>query len=206
MWGTGTPDRHPVVETRIGEVDFPPVEDSSLKRFTAILFLVALTLLAGATPAEELRPFRLSVSTGLGGSFDSEADTSFDNSSFQLGFAWARDHITLVGVRYGQLDLDSGTPDLFSAELTYVTIAGEYVFSEGYYESGLYLGLGIYELDGSTSLGPFDETAVGLTVGVTGEFPITARWAILLEISGHYADISTVRLFAMGHAGLAYRF
>ena len=177
-----------------------------MKRFTAVPFLVALALLAAPASAQELRPFRVSLSAGIGGSADSAADTGFDNSSFQLGFAWERDQISLVGVRYGQLDLGDGE---LGVELSYVTIAGEYVFSEGYYDSGLYLGLGLYQLDGTTSQSTgavLDDTAVGVTVGVTAEFPITGRWAALLEISGHYADLPGIRLFGMGHAGLAYRF
>ena len=182
-----------------------------MKRFTAGPSLVVFALLAGPAAAQDLRPFRVSLFSGFGGSFDSAADTGFDNSSFQLGCAWERDQTTLVGVRYGRLDFDDirgvdGTPDVLGVELSYLTIAGEYVFSEGYYDSGLYLGLGLYELEGATSLGGLDETAIGVTVGVTGEFPITDRWAVLLEISGHYADLSRLDLFGMGHAGLAFRF
>ncbi len=183
-----------------------------MKRFTAVPFLVVFALLAGPASAQDLKPFRVSLFSGLGGSFNSAADTGFDNSSFQLGFAWARDQITLVGVRYGQLDLDhgipgeAGIPAELGAELTYITIAGEYVFSEGYYDSGIYLGLGLYELEGTKSLRGLDETAIGVTVGVTGEFPITDRWVVLVEISGHYADLSRINLFGMGHAGLAFRF
>ena len=42
----------------------------------------------------------------------------------------------------------------------------------------------------------------------TGEFPITRQLGVLVELSGHYADLRRegVQFFGMGHAGVVWHF
>jgi hypothetical protein len=41
---------------------------------------------------------------------------------------------------------------------------------------------------------------------VTGDFRLTDRFSIVIELSGHYTDLDAADLLAMGHAGVAFRF
>ena len=76
-----------------------------------------------------------------------------------------------------------------------------------FYDSGIYFGLGLYDVTGLTSLGEDqDHTTVGLTVGLLGDFPINGRWSVLAEISGHYADLGGTQLFVLADVGVGYRF
>lgn len=178
-----------------------------LKNRRLHLVLVVLLLAPSALVAQNADTFSASVLGGLGGALDEEPDAGVTNPSFQLGFAWQTDDNTRVGLRLGQLDFGSETVNTVrEGDLTYFTLAGEYRFTESYYESGLYLGVGGYRLEGVEGLTPFDDTAIGLAAGVTGEFTVTRRWAILVELSAHYADLDRIQIFAMAHGGVTYRF
>ena len=96
------------------------------------------------------------------------------------------------------------SPHPVDSELTYLTLAGDYSLSAGYYQSSLFLGVGYYGIDGQNTYE--DDTALGLNVGTTGDFRINDRWSVLIEFSGHYADLDYAQFFIMGHAGLAFHF
>ena len=150
--------------------------------------------------------FSIALMGGLGGSFDAEPDTGLDNTGLQVRFTMELDLRTDFAVRVGKMDLEgeSSVPGLFDSELTYLTLAGEYAFPAGYYESGLFIGLGLYDLSGDLFIP--DEDGIGLTVGASGEFRITDRFFAVVEFSGHYADLDYAQFFAMGHAGVGFRF
>lgn len=178
----------------------------------SLLFVVVASALAAAAPlpaaAQELYSFTASAFGGIGGSLDADPGEGVGNSSYQIAFSVVTEPRTQVGIRYGEIDLGSGQFErLIGADLTYATVAGEYRFDEGYYEAGLYLGLGGYRLEGTTlGGGGGDETGIGLVFGATGEFEINRRFGIVVELSGHYADLDQAQFFAMGHAGLAFHF
>jgi len=170
----------------------------------AFLFL-SLAAMAGAAQAQEEHPFRASLFYGLGGA-DSDEGGSWDNGTYQLGFSWVSDYDILVGLRVGQLGFDEGPGGRVDADLTYATIGGEYLFNEGYYTSGVYFGLGYYGLDeGELPLSERDDS-IGLVLGLTGDFAMTKRFSILVELSGHYTELENVDLMAMGHVGVAFKF
>lgn len=111
-------------------------------------------------------------------------------------------------MRAGQLALDKDDffNSLADAEMTYATIGGEYRSRTTYYDSGIYMSLGAYRLTGNRAGGEDDETAPGLSIGVTGEFRIN-RWSgVLVELSGHYVDFDESQVFGMGNAGVVFRF
>lgn len=170
----------------------------------------AALLLAPASPARAIEDYNFTVGllAGVGSALDAD-DNDTDNSSFQLDFGFVTDIRTHVVARLGRIDFGSDRLDsLTNADLTYLTVAGEYRFSEGYFESGLFLGLGVYELSGDRLDGSGDdsETSLGVTAGVTGEFEITRRLSFVLELAGHLVDLETSDAFATGHAGLAFHF
>ena len=177
-------------------------------RLTRLFVLAALLLLPGAARAQELYTFTASVLGGLGGSLDADPGDDLGNTGFQLNLTMVTEPRTQVGFRLGRLGLDSQDRfgSLSEADLSYVTVAGEYRFPQSYYESGLYLGLGGYRLEGTRGGQDESDTAVGLTLGVTGEFKVTQWLGVLVELSGHYADLDEAQFFALGHAGLAIHF
>jgi hypothetical protein len=160
-----------------------------------------LGLGASSQASAQAKSFTVGLFGGLGGSTDSEFDSDVDNAGFQALFSAKIAQKTRFSIRAGSLDLE--TDDLFDNQLDYITLTGEYRFDDSYYESGLFLGLGVYDLSGDVFE---DETSIGLTVGVNGEFRFHPRWSVMVEVSGHYADLDQANLFLMGHVGLAFDF
>lgn len=185
---------------------------SRTHRTTATLATIAVVLCLGALPAaaQELYTFTVGALVGVGGSLDADPGDSLTNSSLQLNLSVVTEPRTHVGLRLARLDLDQsdGFGSLLNAEMTYLTVGGEYRYDEGYYESGIYLGLGGYKLEGTSilDLQGTDETALGGVIGVTGEFRMTRRLGILLELSAHYVDFEEAQFFAVFHGGVAIHF
>ena len=172
--------------------------------------LAGLLLLPGAARAQEDYTFSVAGLGSIGGSIDAEPGDALSNTGFQLNLAMVTDPKTLVGVRIGQLGLDADElfGSLSDADLTYVTVGGEYRFNEDWYDSGVYLALGGYRLEGTALDGEDSrESSFGLAIGATGEFKVNQWLSVLLELSGHYAvDFDEAQIFAMGHGGFAVHF
>gem|GEM_PF-706129 len=170
--------------------------------------LSGFLLVAGPASAEPAFDMSVSAMLGVGGAVG-EDDVGFGNSTYQLGFAWVIESDILLGVRVGQVDFDAEdrVGDLSDFSLTYVNVVGEYRFSESYYTSGVYLGLGAYEVGAERDfLGSADETSLGIALGLTGEFDVSPAWAVRLEVAGHVVPSTEVSTFATAHVGVAYRF
>jgi hypothetical protein len=149
---------------------------------------------------------------GVGGSVDVKPGSrSYSNASWQVEGLVVTETHTLLGVRAGHLAL-GGKDTLFGsrtgADLSYVTIAGQYMFQESYYDSGVYLGLGGYRLGGNDAVtgASASKTVAGGVLGFTGDFRATRRISVVVELSGHYIDIRNAHIFAMAHGGLAFHF
>ena len=189
--------------------------------FLSILVATALALVPGSSFAQTQYRYTVGLMAGFGGTTGSEPasatvdDVFLREDRFDLGFQLLFDMEIRRGtsfvVRLGQMDVeidDAGllapfTPTVDS-ELTYLTLAGEYSLSAGYYQSSLFLGVGYYGIDGQNVFE--DDTGLGLTVGTTGDFRVNDRLSVLVELSGHYADVDYAQFFIMGHAGLAFHF
>jgi len=173
------------------------------------LLLVALGA-AGPAGAQELYTYTVSAFGGLGGSVDADPGDSLSNGGFQLGASIVTEPYTRVAVRAGRLGLGDGDrfANLFDADLEYVTLAGEYRFKERYYDSWAYLGLGSYRVEGDRlfGAGEGDDSSLGLALGLVGEFTVTRSIDVVVEVSGHYADLDQAQVFGMGHAGLSFHF
>jgi hypothetical protein len=186
------------------------LQSRSLK--PSLIALGTALALAAAAPAaaQELYTFTVSGFGGFGGSVDADVGDGLDGTGFQLGASMLTEARTRVALRGGQLGLADGDQfeSLLDADLSYVTLAGEYRFTESYYAPWAYIGLGGYRIAGDDVFGggDSDDTALGLVIGLTGDFTITRRLDFVVEISGHYADFDDASVFAMGHAGLAFHF
>lgn len=175
------------------------------KTASFVLLVLALFVLPAGASADSV--FRLNLMAGAGGSLD-EDDAGLSNSTFQLGFSVEPEDQLLVGLRVGQLDFGNALigPSV-DTTLDYATVVGEYRFTESFYESGLYIGLGAYSLDGVRFAGGgFSEESVGLALGITGEFLITDSVGFVIEVSGHLTNLDTIDTLMMGHAGLSIHF
>lgn len=188
---------------------------------SSILIALALCCLAGSSSAQTPSRYTAGVMLGFGGATSSgPSGSTIDDAyvlgdsfdlGFQLFFGMEVRRGTLFAARFGQLDIELESPSrlaLFGAplasELTYLTLSGEYRLPAGSYQSGLFLGAGYYSIDGKSFFE--DDTGLGLTVGVDGDFRLSDRWSVLVEFSGHYADLDYAQFFIMGHAGVAIHF
>jgi hypothetical protein len=172
----------------------------------AVWGLMGAALLVGAPAARAVEPYLVSVGVlgGLGGPLDADdPDPGIDHPAVQVDVGLLTEPRTLVVLRLGRVEIDEPLGFLAEPRLDYATISGEYRLFDGWYDSGIFLGLGAYRLG---SEGEEEETAVGLTVGVTGDFELTRWLSAVAELSGHWADLEENQLFGLGHAGLAVRF
>jgi hypothetical protein len=171
------------------------------------LLILGVVLVPTGAAAQEDQPLEASLLFGFGGSFD-EDQSGLSNSGYQIGLSLGVARRTKVGVRLGEIDYSPGDfiSSISQPTFSYVTVGGEYTFSERYYESGIYLGLGAYKLEGFLGGLPFDDSTIGLALGVTGEFEVTRRLGLVLEAAGHFADFGPARYFLTFHGGLAYHF
>ncbi|MGD2115093.1 MAG: hypothetical protein PVG07_08570 [Acidobacteriota bacterium] len=179
-----------------------------------VLSLAALLWsLAWAPPADaqgENYTFTAGVLGTLGGSQDADPGDELDNTGFQINLGAVTQPANHLVVRLGNLGLDSAEQfvNLTDADLTYATIGGEYRYRHSYYDSGLYLALGAYRLEGDDAFtgADADETSLGLSAGATGEFPITPRFSVQAELSGHFVDFDAAQVFVIGGVGVVVHF
>jgi hypothetical protein len=160
---------------------------------------------AQAAQAQSTHRYALSLLGGVGGS----SDADFTNPTFQLGWSLATERDTEFGIRLGRIGYGSKDQvgDLLGPELTYLSLAGEYRFQESFYSSGMFLGIGYYDIQGDhiTDAGDSDD-GFGLHFGVNGDFDINHRWSVIVELGAHWADLGAEKFFATGLAGFAVKF
>jgi len=174
-----------------------------------LLLILGLLLLPGAAGAQELYTYTVGVLGGIGGSFDANPGDSLTNTGYQVNLGVVTQPRTHLVLRAGRLSLDEDEHfgSLSSAELSYATLGGEYRVRQDFYDSGIYVALGGYRLEGTTGSGrDSSDTSWGLAVGVTGELPIKRWLGLQAEISGHYIDFDEANFFAMANIGLVVHF
>jgi hypothetical protein len=174
-----------------------------------LVFLVVPVLLGpAAARAQDPYTYTLSALGGLGGAVE-DSEGGVGNTSFSLGLSLLREDRVHIGARLGQIDFDAGNTvgELDNATLSYLLAGADYRFLESFYESGLFFGLGAYELEGDDLLAePESESGVGFVLGVTGEFEINRRFGFIVEILGHVTTLEQSGSFVTGQVGLAAHF
>lgn len=171
-----------------------------LRPLVLAAFVVALPAVG---QAQELQFYRVGFVGGLSSSDQDAGD--LDNSALQASFGFATGERSRLGVRVGRLGFgdDDVLNDVVDPDLTYVTVAGEVLFEETIYDSGIYLGLGGYRLQGDDGA---RISELGVTLGYTGDFEITRHLSVALELAGHFADFADDKLFGQAMAGIALHF
>lgn len=170
-----------------------------LRSFAAGAVLLLVFLMAAPASAQS-QAFTVGLLGGIGGTDES----GFDQPNFQAFFAFEMSPKTLFALRAGQMNIDGESGDLSEGDLSWATISTEYRLPAGFYQSGLFIGLGYYSLQ--TDDGFVDDSAFGLNLGVTGDIPLTRHFSLMVEFSGHYADLESSQLLLMGQAGVAIHF
>jgi hypothetical protein len=174
-----------------------------------LLLAFSLLLLPAAAGAQELYTYTVGVFGGIGGSLDADPGGSLTNTGYQLNLGLVTEPHTHLVLRTGRLGLDKDKlfGSLSNADMEYVTLGGEYRYSEEFYESGAFVALGAYRLNGTRASGRDSrEDTWGVSAGFTGELPIRRWLGVQAEISGHYVDFREEQFFVMGHVGVAFHF
>lgn len=185
-----------------------------MRRVGRVGWLAMLALSLAAGPAHAVEPYLVSIGVlgGAGGPLDADdPDPGLSQRSLELQVGLFTEPRTLLQLRLGRMDFGSGDRlgDLFDPQLDYATIAGEYRFYRSWYDSGMFIGLGGYRLRGNRrdlGGGESEQTSLGLTGGVTGEFELARHVSLLGEITGHWANLDRAQLFATAQAGVAVKF
>lgn len=182
-----------------------------MPRALSLLLLLLLALAAAPLAAQgEPYSFDLGLAYGMGGSLDLDPDPGLTNSAFSAHALMVVERFTLVGVRAARIEFDDDEgfgPGQGKGELEYAALVGEYRYPKGYYDVGIYLGLGGYRVSGELEDGEvLSDTALGVAFGVTGEFKLY-RWLYLVaEVNAHYAFLEEANLFGGATVGLGVRF
>jgi hypothetical protein len=153
--------------------------------------------------------FTASLLGGIGTSFDAEGERTDGNPALQAGFGMLTGDRTYSILRLGRIDFDRRMrlEGLDSPRLDYLNVAGEYRFRQPTYDFGFFLGLGGYRLSGRAAGGRTDEeSALGLTLGLLGEFDWTRRLSLLAQFEAHYVFFDDEKLYGAALAGVAIHF
>jgi len=182
-----------------------------LKRLSSTLIPAGLIVLIGLSlPAPAAAQDYTWTLSALGGIGSAIRDGGGSATGYQLGFGLQFEPDANVWIHAGQLGFE--TDFRSDGTVSYVNVGGEYQFTESYYQSGLFLGLGVYDLESKRIFdegvfGPVEsESALGLVIGATGEFKFTPSFVFLVEITGHILDSSDVRVLGTAHAGFGIHF
>ena len=184
------------------------------ERRSILTFLVALALFAGSSSSisaqlQENYTYTVAVLGGIGGALDADIDPGLGEPSFMIHASLVTEPRTLVGVRAGRLKIEDeeGFEEFTGADLEYVNISGEYRFSQGFYDYGVYLGIGYYQLSGELRVGgDHDESDLGGVVGFTGDFDVTRHISIVGDFAVHYVWVDAASIYGMANIGVAFHF
>ena len=167
-----------------------------------------LLLPAAAGAQQEVYNYTVGIFGGVGGSFDADPGGDLNNTGFQVNLGYVTEPGTHLVLRVGQLGLDKSDffGSLSDADMKYVTLGGEYRYHESVYDSGIYVALGGYRLEGDSGSRRSTQDSWGVSVGVTGELPIRRWLGIQAEVSGHYVNFREAQFFGMAHGGLVFHF
>jgi hypothetical protein len=102
-------------------------------------------------------------------------------------------------------------PDL-KVGIDYLTIGTSYQFWEGDYTSGIFGGIGGYEVDpdrveaGLEGFRDSKETVLGFHIGIDGSLRVISHLSIVGRITLHKVFSDTNRYLLTANAGAAFRF
>jgi hypothetical protein len=176
---------------------------------TLVRSLLLVTLLCGSAPltAQSTTLWRVGLAAGIGGTEDADVSPGYDASVLQLTLGMNGEAGTSLVARIGSMDFDGEQINsLVDPEMRWATLGGEYRFRGRWFESGLFLALGGYQLEGDFAGVSEDETAWGLSFGSTAEWRLSQHFSVDAELSGHWADFDQAQIFLVGLVGVSVHF
>jgi hypothetical protein len=186
----------------------------TLVRFAAavssLLILLVATEAAAQTTATDRRALGIGASIGLVNdiSDDFEID-AFEGPEFEGWIEYRLIDRTILRVTYGSVqphgdvpEAPPGAPVNVLQRTSYWTIGTEYLFWEGDYVSGVFGGLGLYDVDFQQT----DEDTWGWHFGVSGDLGLTGGLSLVGRLSYHWVDSHPKVQFVKADAGLTFRF
>jgi len=173
-----------------------------------LLLAFSLLLLPAAAGAQEVYNYSVGLFGSIGGSFDADPGNDLSNTGFQVNLGYVTEPSTHLVLRAGRLGLDKSDffGSLSDAEMKYVTLGGEYRYHESVYDSGVFVAIGGYRLEGDAGSRRSTQDSWGVSVGATGELPIRRWLGIQAEISGHYVNFREAQFFGMAQGGIVLHF
>jgi hypothetical protein len=177
---------------------------------TGLLILLVATPAAAQTTATDRRAFGIGASIGLVNDIteDFEID-NFEGPEFEGWMEYRLIDRTILRVTYGSLqplgdigEPPPAAPGNLVQRVTYWTVGTEYLFWEGDYVSGVFGGVGLYEVDAQQT----EEDTWGLHIGVSGDLGLTGGLSLVGRLSYHWVDSDVKVRFVKADAGLTYRF
>jgi len=184
------------------------------RRFRSLVpaALIAAIIALAPTPVQaQDYTWTLSFMGGVGSAL---REGGGSDGAYQVGFGLQFEPGANVWFHAGELGFETGSSvgELTDGTITYVNVGGEYQFNENYYDSGIFIGLGAYDMESRLVLEDgvlapaSSDTVIGLVLGATGEFKITPSFVFLVEITGHILDSSALRVLGTAHAGFGFHF
>jgi len=151
-----------------------------------------------------------------------ESNFSFSNTSYELYWSIPIEpDLNLVfkggtlqseiAIPYEEVDPDAEEPgtiatfrrDVADGSVHHIGAVVEYEFDEPFGSSGLFAGLGMYRL---TAPGEDAQQTWGVHAGVNSDFPLSARYGVVLEGSYHWTKAEFNQRFMTVGAGLRVSF
>ena len=151
-----------------------------------------------------------------------ESNFSFSNTSYELYWSIPIEpDLNLVfkggtlqseiAIPYEEVDPDADEPgtiatfrrDVADGSVHHIGAVVEYEFDESFGSSGLFAGLGMYRL---TAPGEDAQQTWGVHAGVNSDFPLSARYGVVLEGSYHWTKAEFNQRFMTVGAGLRVSF
>jgi hypothetical protein len=165
----------------------------------ALLLSVIATFVLSTPLAAQA--FRVGFNLGAAQTIEDGVDVRFREAIREVWFGAELEPTTFFKIKVGQTDIEDRTPIGIpglprEGRIDYVDALVEYRFYEVFGSTGLFLGPGFYR----QRLGTTESSDWGLHGGVNGEFPITRRFAAVIELGYHWIsnDERTRFLSAMG--------
>lgn len=171
---------------------------TAMKRSLILLSLLLLPSLASA------QAFQFGILGGAGRSMEDGFELDFDEGVVEV-FAGARvDWATMFNIKLGQTDMPVDPLGVATSDgsLDYLAAQVEYRFDEVWGSSAVFAGPGVYR--GETA--DLEETELGFSLGVNAGFPITPRFAAVLELGYHWVNFETDYTFLTATGGLRVSF
>lgn len=169
------------------------------------LILPLLLATAVALPAAA-QTMSIGASIGVSESFDDGFRFRLDDQVTEIWIGTELDFDTTLKLRGGRLETDDGPAigggGSREGTVDYIDALVEYRFSEIFGSSGVYLGPGFYR----QRYGIVEESDWGLAAGVNGQFPVTRRFALVLDLGYHWVNFEDSYDFVTATGGFRFGF